>query len=233
MLIDEKDRGRSATALRIDTTADGICRRNLDARDTLKLGLLMLTPPLLLVSSPLPSIPTPELISTCRKLTQYDGDWLFLISPNSKQLVGLQLNNHNAPLSQTRTLVEETLEAFSDLTLIPIEPSLGFIQRSGQTIPLSAQTTIVSYRCAPGKRGEVSDLCKDLFEYAEKEEMDVYSLAILNKVEDEDEFVILERYVDAAAEKRHLESEKCVECLGKIKDMIVGHVSQSYEILDV
>jgi quinol monooxygenase YgiN len=191
----------------------------------------MLTPPLLLVISDLPSTPTPDLISTSRKVTQYDGDWLFLTSP--KQFVGLQLNNHNAPISQTKTLVEDTLESFSDLTLIPIEPSLGFIQRSGQAIPITAQTTVVSYRCAPGKRGEVLDLCKDLFEYAEKEEMDVYSLAILNKVEEDDEFVILERYLDAAAEKRHLESEKCVECLGKIRDMIVGHVSRSYEILDV
>jgi quinol monooxygenase YgiN len=191
----------------------------------------MLTPPLILLRCPLPAIPSPELISTCRKLAQNDGDWLFLTSP--KELLAIQLNNHNVPLNQAKSLVEETLRSFSNLIFIPIEPSIGFIQRSSQTIPLSAQTTVVTYRCAVGKREEVISLCKDLFEFAEREEMDVYSLALMTKVEEEDEFVILERYVDAVAEKRHLESQKCVECLGNIKDMIVGHDSRSYEILDV
>jgi quinol monooxygenase YgiN len=191
----------------------------------------MLTPPLLLMISPLPSIPSPDLISTCRKLTQNDGDWLFLTS--RAELLAIQLNNHNAPLIQTKSLVEETLQSFSDLTLIPIEPSIGFIQRSGQTIPISAQATIVTYRCAKGKRKEVIDLCRDLFEFSEREEMDVYSLALMSKVEEEDEFVILERYVDAAAEKRHLGSEKCAECLDKIEDMIKGHDGRNYGILDV
>lgn len=77
------------------------------------------------------------------------------------------------------------------------------------------------------------DDCRDLFAFAEKEEMDVYSLAIMNNVNDDDEFVILERYHDKKAEKRHLDSERCVACLKKIKGLIVGHDSRSYNILDV
>lgn len=63
--------------------------------------------------------------------------------------------------------------------------------------------------------------------------MDVYSLAIMTEVEDEDGFVILERYENKDAEKRHLESERCVTCLEKIREFIVGHDSRSYSIVDV
>jgi len=63
--------------------------------------------------------------------------------------------------------------------------------------------------------------------------MDVFSLAIMAKVEDEDGFVILERYQDKEAERRHLESERCALCLERIREFIVGHDSKSYGIVDV
>jgi len=119
------------------------------------------------------------------------------------------------------------------MELTGLEPALGFIQRSNQTIPISAKTTIVRYRTSPGDRGKVVDFCRDLFRFAEEEEMDVYTLAIMNDIGREDEFVILERYESAEAETRHLESERCVKCLGEIKSMILGHDSVGYEILDV
>lgn len=191
-----------------------------------------MTTPVILLSVPLTAVPVSELLPTCRKLLQYDGDWLFLTSHTS--LVALQLNNHNNPLSATKSLIRDTLSPFtSDYSETMLDPSIGFVSRSGQNIPSDAYTTIVKYRTTPGSRPTVVDLCRDLFEFAEREEMDVYSLAIMNSNDDEDEFVILERYQDAEAEKRHLASERCVKCLAEIKGMIAGHESQSYHILDV
>ena len=63
--------------------------------------------------------------------------------------------------------------------------------------------------------------------------MEVYSLAIMTIVEDEDGFVILERYKDQEAERTHLESERCVKCLEKIREFTVGHDSKNYTIVDV
>ena len=77
------------------------------------------------------------------------------------------------------------------------------------------------------------DDCRDLFAFAEKEELDVYSLAIMNNVNNDDEFVILERYEDESAERRHMESERLVACLEKIKDFIAERDSRNYTILDV
>jgi len=77
------------------------------------------------------------------------------------------------------------------------------------------------------------DDCRDLFAFAEKEELDVYSLAIMNNVNNDDEFVILERYEDENAERRHMESERLVACLEKIKDFIAERDSRNYTILDV
>jgi quinol monooxygenase YgiN len=191
-----------------------------------------MTTPLLLLTVPLSLIPTADLIPTCRKLTQYDGDWLFLKSKTS--LVALQLHNHNNPVSATKELLHETISPFaSDYSVMTLEPSIGFLSRSGQTIPPDAYTTIVKYRTTPGARGRVIDLCRDLFAFAEREELDVYSLAILNSLDDEDEFVILERYQDVDSEKRHLTSDKCVKCLAEIKGMIAGHESTNFDILDV
>jgi quinol monooxygenase YgiN len=61
----------------------------------------------------------------------------------------------------------------------------------------------------------------------------VYSLAMMAFVEEEDGFVILERYKDREAERRHLESERCVLCLERIREFIVGHESISYTVVDV
>jgi quinol monooxygenase YgiN len=193
---------------------------------------IAMTTPLVLVAVPAHSIPEAELIPTCRKLIQYDGDWLFLTS--TKSIVALQLNNHNNPLSATNSLVHETVSPFTpNYATMTLEPSIGFISRSGQTIPSEVHTTIVKYRCISGSRPEVIDLCRDLFDYNELEELDVYSLAMLTSVENKDEFVILERYEDAEAEKRHLVSERCVKCLKEIRGMIAGNESINYRILDV
>jgi quinol monooxygenase YgiN len=184
------------------------------------------TIPLLLITAPLPS----DLLPTCRKFSEAEkSDWLFLTSSNS--LVVFQLNTYGNPVSQTKLLVEETFSVLDEIKLL--EPALGFIQRDGQSVPLNAYTTVVRYRTSPGDRRMVIDECRKLFEFAEANELDVYTLAIMTNVEDEDEFVILERYKDLEAEKTHLDSPKCVECLGRIKKMIVGHDSRNYEILDV
>jgi quinol monooxygenase YgiN len=119
------------------------------------------------------------------------------------------------------------------MELTVLEPMLGFIQRSNQTIPASAQTTIVRYKTAPGDRSKVIDSCRDLFRFAEEEEMDVYSLAIMNDVGQEDEFLILERYESVEAAKRHMEGERVVQCLREVKGMILEHESVGYEVLDV
>ena len=191
----------------------------------------MSNPPLLLVSAPLPSLSQSELISTCRKLILNDGDWVFMTSDT--QFLALQLNNHSQPLSVTQSLVDETFDNIPSKATTPVEPSLGFVQRAGQTIPITAQTTVVRYKSSPGDRGAVLDACVNLFAYAEKEEMDVYSLAIMNLVESEDEFIIFERYADKEAEQRHLASPRCVECLTVIKGMIIGHDSRSYNVIDI
>ena len=109
----------------------------------------------------------------------------------------------------------------SGLNIGAVEPKLGFIQRSGQSIPNNAHTTVVRYRTSPGDLGSVIDACRDLFNYTEQAEMDVYSLAIMNIVESEDEFIILERNESMEAEQRHLDSAKCVARLKEIKGMIV------------
>src|SRR5579859_388690 len=189
----------------------------------------MSTPPLLIVSSPLP--PSEDLLPTCRKLILFDGDWLFLINPSLNELLCFQLNNHSNPLSHTATLLSETLPSITSLT--PVFPALGFIQRSSQTIPVTAHTTVVTYTTSPGKRNRVIEECSDLFRFAEESEMDVYSLAIMTIVEDEDGFVILERYKDQEAEQTHLQSERCVKCLERIREFIVGHDSKNYTIVDV
>jgi quinol monooxygenase YgiN len=144
------------------------------------------------------------------------------------------LNNHGASVSQTKSIVEETLSSVCpSIEFKVLEPTLGFIQRSNQTIPISAKTTIVRYKTTPGDRGKVIDSCGELFRFAEEEEMDVYSLAIMNDVGLDDEFVILERYESAEAEQRHFESDRVVQCLGEVKGMILEHESVGYEILDV
>ena len=191
----------------------------------------MSTPPLLLVTAPLPSLPESELISTCRKLILNDGDWVFMTSDT--EFLALQLNSHSQPVSATQSLINETFDTISSKTVTPVDPSLGFVQRSGQTIPITTQTTVVRYKTSPGGRGAVLDACVNLFAYAEKEEMDVYSLAIMNLVESEDEFIIFERYADKEAEQRHLASPRCVECLTVIKGRIIGHDSRSYKVLDI
>lgn len=148
------------------------------------------------------------------------------------------------PISQTKSLVTEIFtEILSEDSIVftPVEGSLGFIERSGQDTPLNAYTTVVRYRIsssgAGGNRGSdrevVIDKCRDLFRFVEMEERDVYSLAIMNNMERDDEFIILERYKDRDTERLHLESPKCVTCLKEIKGMIVGHDSRSYQILDV
>ena len=191
----------------------------------------MSNPPLLLVTAPLPSLSQSELISTCRKLILNDGDWVFMTS--DIEFLALQLNNHSQALSATQSLVDETFDNIPSKATTPVEPSLGFVQRAGQTIPITAQTTVVRYKTSPGDRGAVLDACVNLFAYAEKEEMDVYSLAIMNLVESEDEFIIFERYADKEAEQRHLDSPRCVECLTVIKGMIIGHDSRSYKVVDI
>ena len=72
------------------------------------------------------------------------------------------------------------------MTATLVEPSLEFVRR-GQTVPITAKTAVVRYKTSPGNRGAVLDACVNLFTYAEKEEIDVYSLAIMNLVESEDE----------------------------------------------
>ena len=191
----------------------------------------MSNPPLLLVTAPLPSLSQSELISTCRKLILNDGDWVFMTS--DIEFLALQLNNHSQALSVAQSLVDETFDNIPSKATTPVEPSLGFVQRAGQTIPITAQTTVVRYKTSPGDRGAVLDACVNLFAYAEKEEMDVYSLAIMNLVESEDEFIIFERYADKEAEQRHLDSPRCVECLTVIKGMIIGHDSRSYNVVDI
>jgi quinol monooxygenase YgiN len=184
------------------------------------------TIPLLLITTPLP----PEVLPTCRKLIESSrSDWLFLTS--STTLILFQLNTHGNPVTQTELLVAETFPVMTERMLV--EPTLGFIQRAGQTVPMNAVTTIVKYRCSDGDRGKVIDSCRGLFEFAEKEELDVFTLAIMINVEDEDSFVILERYKDAEAERTHLASPRCVEVLKEIKGMIVSHDSRSFDILDV
>src|SRR5271170_6412548 len=176
----------------------------------------MSNPPLLLVTAPLPSLSQSELVSTCRKLILNDGDWVFMTSDT--QFLALQLNNHSQALSATQSLLDETLDGIPSKATTPVEPSLGFVQRAGQTIPITAQTTVVRYKTSPGDRGAVLDACVNLFAYAEKEEMDVYSLAIMNLVESEDEFIIFERYADKEAEQRHLENNKLVLALDQVHD---------------
>jgi quinol monooxygenase YgiN len=191
-----------------------------------------MTTPLLLISAPLPPVPKADLIPDCRRLLHADRDWIFLTS--ATEFAALQLNAHNTPPSVTHTLVHETLlPDLPTLTITMFEPTIGFVQRPDQTIPLSAHTTIVRYKTAPGERTKVVDACRALFLFAEENELDVFSLAILNDVTDEDAFIVFERYESRAAEQRHLESEMCSACLAEIKPLIVGHDSRSYEILDV
>jgi quinol monooxygenase YgiN len=187
---------------------------------------------LLFISAPRPPTSEAELIATCRKLVKNDYDWLFLTS--SHEFVALQLNNHSLPPSQSEALFHESFDSLIPEPIITIvEPTLGHVQRSGQKIPLHAHTTVVSYRTSPGDRGTVIDDCRELFKFAEESELDVYSLAIMNDISSEDRFVILERYESKQAEQRHLDSERCVACLKKIKGLITGHDSRSYKILDV
>ena len=67
---------------------------------------VMSNPPLLLVNVPLPLLSWSQLISTCRQLILNDGDWLFFSS--STEFVAVQLNNRSKPLSQTKSLIQET-----------------------------------------------------------------------------------------------------------------------------
>ena len=133
------------------------------------------------------------------------------------RLLSIQLNNHSVPISQTKSLVTEIFtEILSEESMVftPVEGSLGFIERSGQDIPLNAYTTVVRYRTSSSgaggnggsDRGVVIDKCRDLFKFAEMEERNVYSLAIMNNVEKDDEFIILERYKDRDTERLHLEN---------------------------
>ena len=98
---------------------------------------------------------------------------------------------------------------------------------------MDAHTTVVKYTTSPGKRSWVIDECRELFKFTEEREFDVFSLAIFMEVEGEEGFIILERYVDMEAERKHLESERCVKCLERIKEFITGHESVSYRIVDV
>jgi quinol monooxygenase YgiN len=192
----------------------------------------MTAPPLVIASSALPQVSQSELIAECRKLLHNDGDWLFLTS--STEFLAFQLYTHNLPISATEALFQEIFHPIlPHISFQHVEPTLGFVQRPDQKIPVDAYTTIVKYRITPGKRAQVVDDCRDLFAFAEKEELDVYSLAIMNNVNNDDEFVILERYEDESAERRHMESERLVACLEKIKDFIAERDSRNYTILDV
>jgi quinol monooxygenase YgiN len=191
--------------------------------------------PLILVTTRLPPIARTELISTCRALIQKTtGDWLFLTCPT--EFLSLQFSSRsNLGLSGTKPLVHDILAPLvPSLTVTALMPSMGFSQLPNQDIPVAAHTTVARYRVSAGNRAKVISDLRDLFEFAaSEEEDDVYGLTIMNNEEDVDKFIILERFVDEEAEKRHLGSEEYEACHNAINGMIVSHDRQSYQTLDV
>jgi quinol monooxygenase YgiN len=64
--------------------------------------------------------------------------------------------------------------------------------------------------------------------------MYVYSLAIKHNVEVEDDLIIiLERYADKDADRRHFEHPRREICFADIKEMTEGQDRRGFYILDV
>jgi quinol monooxygenase YgiN len=180
----------------------------------------------------IPPLPHAKLLSTCRRLGQQDGDWIFLETHGN--VFALQLNNHLVATNAAKEFVEEILaQVTSHYEIQTFEPAIGFIARKGQEIPIDAHTALIKYTTKPGERGKVIDLYRGLFEYSEKEEMFAYTLALMAFVEKPDDFMILGRFVKAEVEKTHWASDEYVKCVASIKDLIVREERHHCHVIDV